>query len=115
MKNNQIITEIKYLYSKDKELAAQVAKVLGYKIVAEQRMEKPKPKDIDYAEMRLKGIIEKAGNNRQKQDQMANLRTDRTTNPVKLNAWIYVLTDENWHTAAEYADKKLRSLGYIAY
>lgn len=110
MKNNRIIAEIKYLYRKDKELAIQTAKVLGYKIVAEASMPKPAPKDIDYAEMRLKGIIQKVGNNRQKQDQLANLRTNRTTDPVKLNAWIYVLTDEGWHSAAEYAHKKLKSL-----
>jgi len=64
---------------------------------------------IERSKMRLKNIMQKY-TSRKKQNQLANLRTDRITGWEKLKSWIEVLEDEGWDDCAKYASKKLKTL-----
>lgn len=59
--------------------------------------------------MRLYNIIMKE-TNPHKITQLINMRTDKITNIKKLQSWIDVLEDENYHDEAEYAYEKLKTM-----
>ena len=61
--------------------------------------------------MRLYNITMRE-DNPSKVSKLINARTDKTTNKQKLQAWIDVLEDENYHNEAEYAYEKLKKLGH---
>lgn len=59
--------------------------------------------------MRLLNITMKE-DNRAKITKLINARTDKITHRKKLQSWIDVLEDENYHKEAEYAYEKLKKL-----
>lgn len=77
-----------------------------YRIVAETPDER--------AYRRLVGFMAKAKGSESKLAQLVNLRTDRTTNPEKLNAWIKVLKQSGLPKLAQYAQSKMRGMQQAA-
>jgi hypothetical protein len=79
------------------------------------KMRAPTKDEESYARKRLKGIIDQYRATESAVTRAINLRTDQCLNTAELNAWIYVLTDENWHNCAGYAAKKLAQMGKKPY
>jgi len=63
----------------------------------------------DHSLMRFYNITMKASSSSEA-TRLINSRTDKITNKAKLQSWIDVLEDENYHTEAEYAYNKLKTL-----
>ena len=63
----------------------------------------------DHSLMRLLNITMKT-DSKGEIYKLVNSRTDKITNREKLQSWIDVLEDENYHDEAKYAQNKLKTL-----
>ena len=69
---------------------------------------KENQKQFEHSTMRLDNIIEKHMGDVHKIIQLVNLRTDRITNPIKLESWIYVIENQEYlNEAVQHAYNRL--------
>jgi len=76
-------------------------------------MKAPTNAQIAYAAARFWKIVD--NNDSNKTEKLMNTRTEKTSNPQKLNAWHWFLSQENYHKCARIAKDRLERLGYVTY
>ena len=79
------------------------------RIIKEELKKINEESQIEHSRMRLRNIVQKY-TSRQKQDQFANLRTDKIKNIEKLKSWIEALKAEGWFDSVKYATKRLGTI-----
>jgi hypothetical protein len=85
-----------------------------YEICGEVLMELNKGTEYAKAKMRLQSFWDKtvgAGKPEEKFNNMVNLRTKKMTKLLKVKLWYEVLEDENYHSLAQVAFKRMKELG----
>jgi len=71
--------------------------------------EKGYEQQLDHSLVRLNNIM-KQTDSREKQNQLADLRTKRITDAEKLKSWIEILSKHGWNESEKIARKKLQNL-----